>query len=177
VNQVLAASQYPEGFPRQYQVAYRPATQDVVVEFELPSQSVVPAVREYGHVKTREAISPVPRPISEVKQRYARLIAWVLRTLREVFAATPGDLIEAVVFNGRVSTIDRATGKQARPHLISVEAERADFTELVLAQVDPVACLKRLKATVSANPSTWKQSSRSSTSTSSGSGSWTTRTR
>ena len=37
------------------------------------------------------------------------------------------------VFNGRVSTIDRATGKNARPHLIGVEAERAAFDDLVLA--------------------------------------------
>jgi hypothetical protein len=56
------------------------------------------------------------------------------------------------VFNGRVTTIDRATGKQARPHLISVQAERSAFDDLVLAEVDPAACLKYLNALVSANP-------------------------
>ncbi len=38
VSQVLDASRYPSGFPRQYQVAYRPENRDVVVEFELPPQ-------------------------------------------------------------------------------------------------------------------------------------------
>ena len=38
-----------------------------------------------------------------------------LRTLHEVFASTPGDVVEAVVFNGRVSTIDRATGSPTVP--------------------------------------------------------------
>jgi restriction system protein len=52
VGQVLNASRYPEGFPRQYQVAYRPENRDVVVEFELPPQQVVPDVREYRYVKT-----------------------------------------------------------------------------------------------------------------------------
>ena len=33
VNRVLNASRYPQGFPRQYQVAYRPENRDVVVEF------------------------------------------------------------------------------------------------------------------------------------------------
>jgi restriction system protein len=153
VSRVLDTSRYPDGFPRQYQVAYRPENRDVVVEFELPPQKVVPAVRGYRYVKARDAIDPVPRPATEVKQRYARLIASVaLRNLHEIFAATPGDVVEAVVFNGRVSTIDRATGKPARPHLLSVEAERATFEDLVLAAVEPAACLKRLNALVSPNP-------------------------
>jgi restriction system protein len=153
VSQVLDASRYPDGFPHQYQVAYRPENRDVVVEFELPPQKVVPAVRGYRYVKTRDAIDPLPRPENEIKQRYARLIACVaLRTLHEIFAATSGDVVEAVVFNGRVSTTDRATGKPARPHLLSVSAERATFEDLVLAAVEPAACLKRLNALVSPNP-------------------------
>lgn len=75
-----------------------------------------------------------------------------MRTLHEIFAATPGDVVEAVVFNGRVSTTDRATGKPVRPHLLSVSAERAAFMDLVLAAVEPAACLKRLNALVSPNP-------------------------
>ena len=94
-----------------------------------------------------------PRLATEVRQRYARLIACVaLRTLHEVFVSTPGDVVEAVVFNGRVSTIDRATGKPDRPHLLSVEAERSVFEDIVLAAVEPAACLKRLNALVSPNP-------------------------
>jgi restriction system protein len=153
VSRVLDASRYPDGFPRKYQVAYRPENRDVVVEFELPPQQVVPAVRAYRYVKARDAIDPLPRPANEVKQRYARLIACVaLRTLHEIFAATPAEVVEAVVFNGRLSTIDRATGKPVRPHLLSVEAERAIFEDLVLAAVEPAACLKRLNALVSPNP-------------------------
>jgi len=153
VSRVLETSRYPDGFPRQSQLAYRPENRDVVVEFELPPQTVVPAVRGYRYVKARDAIDPLPRPPTDVKQRYARLIACVaLRTLHEIFAATPGDVVEAVVFNGRVNTIDRATGKPARPHLLSVEAERATFEDLVLVAVEPAACLKRLNALVSPNP-------------------------
>lgn len=39
VGRVLDASHYPRGFPRKYQVAYRPENRDVVVEFELPPVS------------------------------------------------------------------------------------------------------------------------------------------
>lgn len=66
VGCVLDASQYPDGFPREYQVAYRPQNRDVVVEFELPSRDVVPPMRAYRYVKTRDAIEPIPRPQNEI---------------------------------------------------------------------------------------------------------------
>ena len=153
VSRVLDASRYPRGFPRRYQVAYRPENRDVVVEFELPPQEVVPVMRGYRYVKARDAIDPLPRPQNETRQRYKRLIACVaLRTLHEIFTATPSEAVEAVVFNGRLSTTDRATGKPARPHLLSVSAERAVFEDLVLAAVEPAACLTQLNALVSPNP-------------------------
>ncbi|MGB6577744.1 MAG: hypothetical protein WBF34_07475 [Streptosporangiaceae bacterium] len=153
VSRVLERSRYPQGFPHTFQVAYRPENGDVVVEFELPPQKVVPPLRGYKYVKTRDAIDPLARPETEVKQRYKLLIARVaLRTLHEIFSATPSEVVEAGVFNGRISTIDRATGKPARPHLVSVSAERSVFQDLVLAAVEPAACLVRLNALVSPNP-------------------------
>lgn len=153
VGRLLDSSRYPRGFQHDYQVAYRPENRDVVVEFELPPKKVLPDVRGYRYVRARDAIDPLPRPQNEVKQRYKRLVACVaLRTLHEIFAATPPEVVEAVVFNGRLSTIDRATGKPARPHLVSVSAERSVFEDLVLAAVEPAACLTRLNALVSPNP-------------------------
>ncbi len=153
VQQILDRSTYPPGIVRKYQVAYRPENRDVVVEMDLPAQEIVPAVRAYRYVKARDAIDAVPRSDTEIKQRYSLLIARIaLRTLHEILSATEADTIEAVVFNGRVDTIDRATGKRTRPHLLSVQAERSAFADLELAEVDPARCLKHLNALVSPNP-------------------------
>ena len=152
-GRVLDASRYPDGFPHEYQAAYRPENRDVVVEFELPPQKVVPVNRGWRYIKTRDVLEPLPRPQAAIKQRYKGLIACVaLRTLHEIFAATPPEVVEAVVFNGRLKTIDRATGKPERPHLLSVSAERSAFVDLVLEAVEPAACLTRLNALVSPNP-------------------------
>jgi restriction system protein len=144
---VLRASRYPDGFPREYQVAYDQPTRNVTVEFELPAQHVVPPVRGYRYVKARDVIEPVPRPEDEVSERYERLISAIaLRTLHEIFSATAPDIIQAVSFTGYVSTTDQATGKPVRPYLLTVSAERPGFEDLVLAEVDPAACLARLGA-------------------------------
>ena len=58
----------------------------------------------------------MPRPENEISQCYERLVSCVaLRTLHEIFSATPPDVVQAVAFTGRVSTVDRATGKPLRP--------------------------------------------------------------
>jgi restriction system protein len=144
-RRVLRASRYPDGFPREHQVAYDRPARNVTVEFELPAQRVVPPVRGYRYVKTRDAIEPVPRPEHEISQRYERLISAIaLRTLHEIFSATPPDIIWAVSFTGYVSITDQATGKPVRAHLLAVSAERPAFDDLVLAEVEPAACLARL---------------------------------
>ncbi len=150
VDGVLRASKYPDGFPREYQVAYRPERREVAVDFELPPRRVVPSARAYRYVKPRDEVEPVPRAESEIIQCYERLVSSVaLRTLHEIFSATPADVVQAVAFTGRVSTVDRATGKPLRPELLSVSAERSSFGDLVLAAVDPAACLARLNSPVS----------------------------
>jgi restriction system protein len=144
---VLRASRYPDGFPREYQVAYDRPARNVTVEFELPARHVVPPVRSYRYVKARDVIEPVPRPEDEISQRYERLISGIaLRTLHEIFSATAPEVVRAVSFTGYVSTTDQATGKPVRPHLLAVSAERPAFEDLVLAEVEPAACLARLSA-------------------------------
>jgi restriction system protein len=144
---VLKASRYPDDFPRDYQVAYDPRENTVAVDFELPPRRVVPPARGYRYVKARDVIEPLPRPEPEIKSRYERLIAAVaLRTLHEIFSATAPEVVRVVSFTGYVSTTDRATGKPLRPCLLSLAAERPVFEDLVLADVDPPACLEGLGA-------------------------------
>lgn len=150
---VLDASLYPEGFAHRTRALYRREPKEVIVEYELPPQSVIPVERDYKYVQTRDEIDTVARPVKEIKDRYARLIAMVaLRTIHEVFAADQVGLVGVVTFNGHVSTKDRATGQPVRPCLISVSAPQELFATFVLADLDPVACLHKLNALVSPHP-------------------------
>lgn len=66
-----------------------------------------------------------------------------VRTVREVFTATPPDMVSTVVFNGHVDTVDPATGQNIRLPLISMRATREKFDELVLTEprFDPAASI------------------------------------
>ena len=150
---MLSASKYPDGFPHKYRMAYRPDPRELVVEYQLPTKEVVPNERGFRYDKVQDKVQPVLRSSKEVKDRYASVIAQVaLRTLREIFDVEAKELVETVFFNGHVSTKDQATGQPIYPCLISVSASRMKFEELVLAEVEPGACLRHLNALVSPHP-------------------------
>ncbi|MGW9070553.1 restriction endonuclease [Streptomyces yangpuensis] len=153
IDQVLAASMYPHGFPKVHQVSYQADTGDLLVEIDLPLEEVVPPARAYRYVKTRDEITPVPRPEKERHELYASVLAQTaLRTVHEVFAADTDGVVRSVALNGHVATIDRATGREVHPCLITLQTGREEFGELVLTHVDPQACLKRLRSLISPNP-------------------------
>ena len=151
---VLEQSLYPGGFSKKHRLAIVPESRQLVVEYELPPISVVPAIKSYRYVKARDAIDDTPRPAAQVKRLYSLVVAQTaLRSLHELFQADRDAKIETIVFNGYVDTIDPATGKPIKPHLVTVRVSRDAFLELDLANVEPLACLKGLNASVSKSPS------------------------
>lgn len=150
---VLGNSVYPDDFPQHYRLAFLPKTRHLLVEYHLPPAEVLGAVKEYRYDRNRDDMVAVPRGPEEVRQRYTTLIAQVaLRTIHEIVEADRDALIETVVFNGIVDTIDRRTGQFVRPCLVSVCVDRATFAGIKLRRVDPIACLKHLDAGFSAQP-------------------------
>ena len=153
-SMVLEASQYPRGFPQQFKLAYVPESRQVVVEYELPTVAVVPAVKAYKYVKNSDAIAEVLRPQAQIKALYASVVAQVaIRTVHELLEADVGGHIDTAVFNGVVDTTDPGSGRRVRPCLVTLRTTRDVFGELDLARVEPLACLKHLSAGVSKSPS------------------------
>ncbi len=151
---VLEQSAYPDGFSRTHKLAFVPESRQLVVEYELPPMSVVPAIKSHKYVKARDAIEDTSRPATQVKRLYSLVVAQTaLRSLHELFGADRDAKIESIVFNGYVDTIDPATGKTIAPHLVTVRVSRDTFLALDLANVEPLACLKGLNASVSKSPS------------------------
>ncbi|BAL86015.1 putative restriction endonuclease [Actinoplanes missouriensis 431] len=155
LQHVLAQSRYPEGLTGKAAAHYDAASRELLIEYELPLQDAVPTVVAYRYTKAK-GMTAVPRKEPETKKLYGDLLARLtLRTIAEAFDATAPDLVAGVVFNGYVSTKDKATGRAIRPLLISIDAERDRFAEIELdePELDPVLCLRsHLNAIVSPHP-------------------------
>lgn len=152
-SMVLAASQYPDGFPQQHKVAYVPESRQLVIELDLPTFDVVPDVAEYRYVKAKDEITAKARPASQRRTLYADVVAQVtLRSVHEALRADRAGHVESIVFNGHVQTIDPRTGQPTHPCLITLRTTRDLFESLDLALVEPGACLLGLSASISRNP-------------------------
>lgn len=152
-NMVLERSVYPEGFPQEFRTAYIPESKELVVEYELPDTTIVPTVAEYTYIKAKDEIRPKERKAADIKALYQDIVAAIcLRTVHELFEGDQAGSLEMVVFNGFVQTIDPGTGKDIRPHLISLRTTKERFNEVNLARVDKRVCLRNLGAQVSPRP-------------------------
>lgn len=152
-SMVLDASEYPDGFPQSFKLAYVRESRQAVVEYELPAIDVVPAVKAYKYVSTSGVIAETARPQTQVKALYTSVVAQVaIRTVHDLLQSDKGGHIDTVVFNGVVDAIDPGSGRRIRPCLVTVRTTREFFSQLDLAQVEPLACLKYLSAGVSKSP-------------------------
>src|SRR5205807_2654882 len=74
---VLDASRYPTGFPKRHKIAFVPESKQLVIEYELPSVTIIPTARQYRYVRARDAIEESPRPATQIKALYASIVAQV----------------------------------------------------------------------------------------------------
>lgn len=150
---VLKKSLYPDDFPQEFRVTYSPDSKELVVEYELPNKNIVPSVAEFKYIKSKDSIEEKVRKASEIKDKYQDIVASIcLRTIHELFIADQGNHLELIVFNGLVSDVDPATGKDIRPCLVSVRTSKEKFQEINLTKVEKKACLRNLGAQVSPRP-------------------------
>ncbi|TCC39063.1 restriction endonuclease [Kribbella capetownensis] len=144
----------PLDFRRRRRVGYVPESTLLAVEWDLPDVSVVPAEASYRYDRSLDAVLAVPRPEKELRLLYQQLVAQLaLRALHLIFGSDRYGVVDTVVFNGMVESVDLPTGQMVRPCLITLRATREQFKALVLDQLDPVACVRHyFSAEVSRHP-------------------------
>ena len=148
---ILSLIPRPAGFPNDTEVTFDPRNENLVVELELPPPSCIPDTKSVKYMPTRDEISRTARPPRELSQLYGKVIAQLcLLAIRALLNAD--DRLRQVSLNGRVRQVNRQTGHEGRPHIISVLVDRENFSTLVLDRVQPDECLKYLRALVSPHP-------------------------
>jgi restriction system protein len=130
---ILQRTTFPDNFPQGYRVAYVPESKQLVVECQLPPPDVVPTVAEYRYVKSKDTIEEKEEKANNRRESYQDVVAAVgLRVLHCLFTNDQGEFVDVITLNGFVQATDPATGKDIRPHLISVRATKERFEEIDL---------------------------------------------
>ncbi|MBA4311253.1 MAG: restriction endonuclease [Chlorobiaceae bacterium] len=143
---VLSNSEYPDYFPKEFDLDYNAENKILIIDYSLPSIEVMPTVKDVKYVQSRDELIESYLPESTFNKIYDNLIYQItLRTIHELFEADAVNALESIVFNGWVESIDKASGNQVNACILSVQANRREFFSINLASVDPKLCFKNLK--------------------------------
>jgi len=143
---ILASSKHPDYFPQSYEIEYNPESKVLIVDYQLPPTEALPNVKEVKYVQARNEFAESYLSQTQTNEIYDNALYQItLRTVHEIFEADNANSLSAVVFNGYVHSIDKATGQEVDACVLSLMASRAEFENLNLEKVDPKACFKTLK--------------------------------
>lgn len=147
---VLSASRYPDCFPKEFELDYDANSRIVLVDYKLPAPDDMPKLKAIKYIVGKDNFEEQFIAESASTKIYDETIyQTALRTIHELLEADVINAIQAVVFNGIVTSVNRSTGKQVTACLLSLRANRDEFLAINLEQVDPKACFKLLKGVAS----------------------------
>ena len=143
---VLASSEYADTFPQEFEVEYIPSSHILIVDYSLPRIEGLPRLKQVKYVQSRHEFSESFLSERHLNKLYDDLLYQIsLRTVHELYDSDTIGALESIVFNGWVTTTDRATGQQVTGCIMSLQTTREEFLGMNLAEVEPKTCFKNLK--------------------------------
>lgn len=146
-NYVLRKIKIPFKYEKSFEIEYNYDNKSIIIDLVLPAIENIPKLKNVTYIKSRKELKKTYYNDSYLRKKYDSVIYQiVLQTLNYIFAMSKDDsLIETVVINGKVKTIDKSIGKSIEPYILSVRATRKDFEDIDLDNVDPKAWFKSSK--------------------------------
>lgn len=142
--QVLLSSNYNNLFEKKATVFCQ--NDIALIEYELPNKSDISWVKEYKYVASDSSVRESLLPESTIEKKYESLLYSIcLRSIYEVCISKKSTSIESVVYNGFVSSINKATGLKERKCILSLQVPKEQFLHIDLTNVDPKICFKSFK--------------------------------
>jgi len=145
-DMVLANSPYLPFFPQDHNLEYHSEAGILVLDYSLPPPEVIPSLVEVRYVSTQDTFSEKHLSLPQINKLYDNILYQIsLRTLHEIFESDVVGAIKSVVFNGYIRTIDKGTGSEINPCVLSLLVKREELSAINLANIDPKICFKQLK--------------------------------
>lgn len=147
---VLNNSEYPDSFPKNFELEYNPDNRILIVEYQLPSVECFPKVKEVRYIASKKELKESYIPESQTNKMFDEAMYKIaLRTIHELFEADTVNAIEAISFNGWINATNKATGKEETNCILSLQVKKDEFIAIDLVNVDPKTCFKNLKGVAS----------------------------
>lgn len=144
---VLEKMELPFTCSRSVEVEYDSKSKTLIVDLLLPVVDDIPRLKSVSYIKSRKEFKETYYSDTYLKKKYDDVIYQiVLQTLNCIFSlSTRYAIIDTAIINGKINTIDKATGKNIEPYVLSISVTRDSFENLDLENVDPKTWFKSAK--------------------------------
>jgi restriction system protein len=143
---ILSRSEYPDCFPKNWEIGFDGATGVMVVDYDLPDVAQLPKFGAVRYIQARNAFENILLKDKERDDLFEGAVYQTcLRTIDEIFRSDLSGAIQSVTFNGYADFVDKANGKPARACIASLQTTKAAVENIDLNVVDPKACFRALK--------------------------------
>ncbi len=145
-TRILEKVDFSVSYTKQFLMEYDPTVKILAIDIYLPSPDDIPNIKIVKFNQTQEKIIEVLFNDKEREKLFDDIIyQLILLTSHKLFKHDYADVLDAVVLNGWVSSVNKATGKIIKACIITIQASKNEFTQLDLSKVDPKSCFRLLK--------------------------------
>lgn len=133
-------------------VDYSDTEGKLLITYALPTLGEIPQIDEVRFLQRDNKIIEVPFSSDRRTAMYRELIIGIaLVVMYRLFQSDTANALNLIAFNGTVDTIDRATGREASPCVIAMQAAKSDLMSMNFSLLETSACLSHLGGEVSKN--------------------------
>lgn len=143
---VLTNSEYPDYFPQEWDIEYQPEAKILIVDYSLPDLESLPTTKTVKYIISRDEFTETNLSVAALNKLYDGLLYQIsIRTIHELYEADVVNVLDSIVFNGWVDSIDKATGHNVNSCIMSLQVSKGEFLAINLENIDPKASFKQLK--------------------------------
>lgn len=143
---VLNTSEYPDNFPREFDLEYNHENKFLIIDYVLPAPDDLPRLMETKYIAAKKETKDTYVSENQFVKMYDSAIYNIaLKTIFELYQSDEIDMVDTIVFNGWVNSINKANGKMTNSCIVSIQVKKSEFMDIDLTNVDPKICFKNLK--------------------------------
>jgi restriction system protein len=140
----------PDLLSGEYQLSYDASSNILVINLDLPEFDAIPKLKGMRYVASKNQFEEVLHKESFLRTVYDEFIYQLMLAVPYAFFdCDTHRAVRAIVLNGWVTYINRASGHETTACIASLHCDREELSKLNLRQVDAKPCFRSLKGIAS----------------------------
>jgi len=134
----------------EYQLHFDEDAKTLIIDLDLPEYEKTPNVKSVRYIASRDELEDVMHKEGVVRSIYDEFVYQIALGVPYAFLSCDSEqAVQAVVLNGWVTYINRASGNKTTACIVSLHCEASELSKINMRDVDAKTCFRSLKGVAS----------------------------